>query len=102
MLQTRSPAGLKLTGEIDISNVDVMSQVLRDYADFDRPLHLDLSELLFCDVSGIRALVAYAQTVDNDRRLILHGLPVRIEKVLDALGWSETSGLEFCRCGIES
>jgi anti-anti-sigma factor len=101
-LQTRSPTGVKLTGEIDASNVHLMRQALLEHIEVGRPLHLDLSELLFCDVSGIRALVSYAQAQKGDRHVILHGLPGRIEKVMDVLGWSELPGLEFCRCGLES
>jgi anti-anti-sigma factor len=98
--RTHAPAGLRFAGEIDESNVGALTEALADNSDGAR-LHVDLSPLLFCDVSGIRALVAHAETLDADHRLILHGLPEQIEKVLDVLGWSELPGLAFCNCEME-
>lgn len=95
--RTEAPWGLRFAGEIDASNVDAVFEALRrDGAGGE--LHLDLSRLLFCDVSGIRALVTHAAHRDGARRLLLHGLPAEIERVLDVVGWSEMPGLAFCGC----
>ena len=83
---------------MDASNVDAVLDALRRHA-AGGELHLDLSRLLFCDVSGIRALVTHAAHRDGARRLLLHGLPAEIERVLDVVGWSEMPGLAFCGCG---
>lgn len=100
--RTASPGGLRLTGEVDASNVDVVTQALAECATAGKSVHLDLSELLFCDVSGIRAIVSYAQSLGGDRRVALHGLPVQLEKVMNVLGWAELAGLEFCSCELET
>jgi anti-anti-sigma regulatory factor len=96
---TASPPGLKLAGEIDVTNVVEVEQALEVHRPLGASLHIDLSELLFCDVSGIRAIVSFAETLPGDRRLLLHGLPAQIEKVMNVVGWSEMAGLEFCTCG---
>jgi anti-anti-sigma factor len=96
--RTEAPWGLRFTGEIDVSNVDAVFEALRRHG-ASGELHLDLSRLLFCDVSGIRALVIHAARRGAARRLLLHGLPADIERVLDVVGWSEMPGLAFCACG---
>lgn len=103
MTRTEDPHGLRFAGEIDTSNVGAVSDVLRTFGPGGQggqggQLHLDLSLLLFCDISGIRALVAHAAQRDGARRLLLHGLPAQIERVLDVVGWSEMPGLAFCAC----
>ena len=100
--QTASPQGLRLTGEIDASNVHVIQQALAAFGGRAGSLHVDLSELLFCDVSGIRALASYAESLGGGRRLALHGLPAQIEKVMIAVGWAELTGLEFCTCNQDT
>ena len=99
LLQTVSPAGLRLTGEIDASNARLVERALREHGGHG-PLHLDLSGISFCDVSGIRAIVSYARTRDSEHRLFLHGMPARLEKVMDVMGWVELPGLEFCACDL--
>ena len=98
--RTAAPAGLRLSGEIDASNVHLVRDALAEFGARGGSLHVDLSELLFCDVSGIRAIVSYAESRDHDRRLVLHGLPAQIEKVMNVVGWSELAGLEFCGCEL--
>jgi anti-anti-sigma factor len=95
--RTLAPPGLRFRGEIDASNVGAVRQALITQSQV-ADLHLDLTGLLFCDVSGIRALVAQAETRDIRHRLVLHGLPAQIEKVLNVVGWSELPGLAFCNC----
>ena len=95
--RTLAPVGLRFRGEIDAANVDAVREALVAHPNAAN-LHVDLSGLLFCDVSGIRALVAHAETLDRRRRLVLHGLPEQIEKVLNVVGWSELPGLAFCSC----
>jgi anti-anti-sigma factor len=102
LVTTVSPVGLKLTGEIDATNAHLVDRALREHAQAGRPLHLDLSELSFCDVAGLRAVVSFAQRPGGDRRLVLHGMPAQIEKVMNVMGWAELPGLEFCACEVET
>jgi anti-anti-sigma factor len=93
--QSSRPVGLKLSGEVDASNVDavtgVLDTTLRASAGSD--LHVDLTGLEFSGVSGIRALVGAAERVDGTGRLILYGLPPLMTKVMDVVGWTELPAL---------
>ncbi len=102
VVTTVSPAGLKLTGEIDAGNAHLVERALLEHAPGGGSLHVDLTELSFCDVAGIRALVSCAQTPEGNRRLILHGVPAQIERVMNVMGWAELPGLEFCACDLET
>jgi anti-anti-sigma regulatory factor len=91
--RTRQPGGLCLTGDVDESNVDAVTVALsvaqRDGGD----LHVDLGGLQFCDVGGLRALVAAAGDLGPDRRLVLHGLTGRLQRVMRVIGWDRSAGL---------
>jgi len=50
-------------------------------------IHLDMSGLSFCDVSGIRSLIEAAESREQGR-LLLHGLPNLLQKVMIATGWA--------------
>jgi anti-anti-sigma regulatory factor len=62
-------------------------------------IHLDLSGLSFCDISGIRSLVDAAE---NRRagRLMLHGLPDLLQTVMNVTGWSGLPNLQLCNCEV--
>jgi anti-anti-sigma factor len=94
--RTDHPAGLCFAGEIDVSNSHAVADSLgaMDGAD----IHLDLSGLSFCDISGIRSLVDAAETRASGR-LMLHGLPELLQTVMHATGWSDLPNLELCTCG---
>lgn len=92
--RTASPAGLELAGAIDYSNVDAVAQSLASALDRGGDLHLELSRLEFADVSGIRALVAIAETIQC--RLRLHGMPPRLQYVMTTVGWSDSPHIVLC------
>jgi anti-anti-sigma factor len=94
--RTDDPAGLCFAGEIDLSNSHAVTDSLgaMDGAD----LHLDLSGLSFCDISGIRSLVDAAGS-GRTGRLLLHGLPELLQTVMNVTGWADLPNLEICHCG---
>jgi anti-anti-sigma factor len=96
--RTESPSGLRFVGEIDINNSDAIAHSLRGLHELEIRPHLDLRNLAFCDVSGIRALVTIARFLGPDRRLLLHGLPDDLQRVIRVTGWAEEPGLSFCQC----
>lgn len=100
--RTETPFGLRFAGEIDINNSSAVELALRKLDDSEFTPHLDLRRLVFCDVSGIRALVTIARFLAPDRRLLLHGLPPDLERVIRVTGWSEEPGLSLCQCMEES
>jgi anti-anti-sigma regulatory factor len=97
---TVPPNGLSFSGVLDIFNADSVASSLSAQLHGEGELHIDLSKVEFCDVSGIRALVSAAETGDG-RRLVLHGLPPLLQKVMTLVGWGELPTLTLCSCGEE-
>jgi len=99
--RTHRPPGLRLVGAVDASNVDGLAQALAmsrtDASKDGHVVHVDLTMLEFTDVSGIRALVASAQQAAESYRMVLHGLPPLMRRVMDAVGWTELPALEISR-----
>jgi anti-anti-sigma factor len=93
------PNGLTLAGVLDLFNADSVAASVATMLDSEGDLHLDLSKVEFCDVSGIRALVSAAES--GRRRLVMHGLPPALHRVMMLVGWGELPSLTLCDCGPE-
>lgn len=78
---------LELSGELDVSTARCLpppSHLTR--RDVKRVL-LDLSELKFCDVAGLRALLALRHAhVSQGRHFIAIRIPPRVRRVMDLCG----------------
>jgi anti-anti-sigma factor len=97
--RTTEPIGLSFTGAIDLFNVESVARSLNGELDGEGDLYIDLSQLEFCDVSGIRALVTAAENVGSRRRLVLQGLPPQIRTVMTVMGWTDLPGLVIGESG---
>jgi anti-anti-sigma regulatory factor len=107
ILRTGSPGELRITGAIDYYNADAVASAvsgelrtgahgaaaLSDATSGNGDLHIDVSQLEFTDVSGIRALVQVAENAGDGRRLVLRGLPPRIRMVMAVVGWGDLPNL---------
>ena len=96
--KTFRPDGLRLVGSVDASNVDGLQGVLDGELGSDgtgRVVHVDLTRLEFSDVSGIRAIVSTAERGSGRFRMVLHGLPPLMGRVMNVVGWSEMPSLEI-------
>jgi anti-anti-sigma factor len=91
--RTYAPAGLSVSGAIDVFNVDAFAETLVSSLHGEGDLRVDLHYLEFCDVSGIRALVSAAKDVPKGRRLVLTGLPPQLKNVMTLVGWNDLPGL---------
>lgn len=98
IVRTARPPGLSLIGEIDDLTYPALVAALddlrgrtdlRDNGD----IHLDLSEVRFCDVAGLRAMVGLAEHVGNGRRVVLHAPAPPLRTVLHVVGWDDVRGL---------
>lgn len=99
--RTLQPAGLRLAGEIDVTNSRALGRSLRAGFAGGDIAHLDLGGVVFSDISGIRALVMFARELRPPRKLVLHGLPTQLESVIRVTGWADLPGLEICNCEAE-
>ena len=99
--QTIPPQGLSFSGTIDVSNVDAVRAVLVAQASHQAELHLELSRVQFIDVSGIRALAEVGARANGTGRLVLHGLPAFLKRVMTIIGWDELRNVTICECTIQ-
>jgi anti-anti-sigma factor len=99
--RTNSPAGVSFSGEIDASNSSAVGSSIAAEMKPGNDLHVDVSQVLFCDVSGVRALVAVAEGLPQGRRLLLHGMPARLATVMRIVGWNRLPALVVCECGSD-
>lgn len=91
--RTYAPTGLSVSGAIDVFNVDAFAQTLAGSLEQMGDLRVDLHYLEFCDISGIRALVAAARDVPEGRRLVLTGLPLQLRNAMTLVGWNDLPGM---------
>jgi anti-anti-sigma factor len=94
------PAWLRISGEIDAWNVETVREALREALLASGDLNLDVSRLLFCDVTGIRAIASAAAHLDDGRRIVLHGLDPQLQRVFGVVGWAGMPGLEINGEGV--
>lgn len=103
---TRPPPTLRLAGEIDESTYEELRGVLAlVVAAGERQLRVDLGDVEYCDLAGLRAIVSLTQVgstdwVDADRadaamvdKLVLRHVPAPLQTVIRILGWDATPGL---------
>jgi anti-anti-sigma factor len=95
--RTLEPYGLCFSGEIDITNSKAVPRALSLAFVRNGDMHLDVSGLIFCDISGIRSFVDAAEAMDEGH-LLLHGLPPLLQKVMRVTGWSDMQSLVICHC----
>jgi anti-anti-sigma factor len=85
-----TPAGVRLCGEVDISTLPTLELALEMLVDRARDATIDLRELTFIDVCGLRALARAAiQLRFAGRCLRLRGASTQTRRVLSLLGWAE-------------
>jgi anti-anti-sigma regulatory factor len=97
--RTSWPRGITFIGEIDASNSHSVSSAIASAMTPGADLHVDVSYLQFCDISGIRALFSAAEGFTEGHRLLLHGMPVQLENVIKVVGWDRLPTLLVCECG---
>lgn len=82
----------RLDGEIDVATWEALGIGLSALAD-GADVHLDLEDLTFIDVGGVRALARVARALAPEGRLILHEPPDTLRRMLE-LAWPDAPGIE--------
>jgi anti-anti-sigma regulatory factor len=90
MTPMNDPPGVAVGGEIDEDAYPGLVERLGELARGRDEVHVDLSAVRYCDLTGLRAIVRLATT---GRTLVLHGLPEQLQTLLGILGWDNTPGL---------
>lgn len=95
ILRWFDPPGLRLIGSVDLATVPGLAEALRRAAQTPGDIHLDVTEMEFIDVAGMRAIVTGARSLARGRRLIVHGLAPMMQRVVKLAGWADVPGLVF-------
>ena len=90
-----SRRGLKLSGEIDISNANYLADSLYDHLEESEDIHLDLSDLKFIDAAGVRVLMQAARRLSKGKRLVLWSTPGFVKRLLAVMKVDEAQGMRL-------
>jgi ABC-type transporter Mla MlaB component len=85
--RVHSPETLRLAGELDFESSDDLAAVLDEH--FQAPRRLDLEDLSFVDVTGMRALRGNA-----DQPLTIAAASEPVRWLVDLLGWDTDPAIE--------
>jgi len=92
-IRMERPRGFRVAGEVDMSNEGALSRVLAREAASEGDLTLDLSELVFIDSSGVRALLRTAGELAGRGRLLLVGVRPAIRRTFEIMGVDRVPGV---------
>jgi len=94
-VRTDNARGLRLIGEIDVSNGPALRGLLaRERKATAGDVTLDLSGLRFIDSSGIRVLLGAARELESEgRRLVVRDVPRGVRRIFDLLGVERAPGV---------
>jgi anti-anti-sigma regulatory factor len=93
---TYTPRGVRIAGTVDVLTVGALSTTLRLATRWpEQNLYLNLAELEFIDVAGVRAIVHTAAALEPGRCLIVEQLAPGLRKVFGIVGWDRAPGLRF-------
>ena len=91
---SRPRATLQLSGFVDESTRALLTTALaRATASTQDTLHIDLADVTFCDLPGLRTIVLLARQAAPAKRVTLDGLSPEMGTILHILGWDDTPGL---------
>ena len=91
-----SPASLAIAGDIDGYTYAALLDTLRRLTDGLHEIHINLADVDYCDLAGLRAIILLAGGANPDpggARLVLHEVPGQLKTILQILGWDTTPGL---------
>jgi ABC-type transporter Mla MlaB component len=95
---TRAGDRLLVAGDIDEDTYPDLMAALGSIAGQPGAVHLHLAGVEYCDLAGLRAIVLLTETSGPEaghgiRRVVLHGVPDRLTRLLRILGWDSAPGL---------
>jgi anti-anti-sigma factor len=93
-----SPPVLHVRGELDMANAEEFGAALRAAMSADSTVVVDLAELTFIDVAGIRAIVQAAESRNGNGQLTLIHAP-RVAWLFQVVGLEGISCIEFAADG---
>jgi anti-anti-sigma factor len=91
-----SPPVLHVRGDIDIANAEDFAAGLKDALSRDATLVIDMAQLTFIDVAGLRVILRTAACRNGAGPLTLVNAP-RVAWLLELVGLGDTPSLDIRR-----
>lgn len=102
---TRCPAVLHLAGDIDEWTYPQLTEALARASEAgERRIRVDLADVRYCDVAGLRAIISLANGQGNGGgtigQIVLVHVPGPLQWLVRILGWDAAPGviLDGCTC----
>jgi anti-anti-sigma factor len=88
----QDPPGIAVAGDIDFVTIEEFEQAIRGaIAQFPDDVHVDLGDVEFMDLEGLRTLVHASHTLaEAGRKLVVERMSSHLREVLRIVAWSET------------
>ena len=95
---TSPPPTLHLAGDIDEWTFPDLTRILARAAAAGAPrMHVDLADVQYCDVAGLRAIISLVSGQGSGRaavgEIVFTHLPGPLQRVLGILGWDAAPGV---------
>jgi anti-anti-sigma factor len=84
-LTMTSPRGFRLEGELDLSNAEVLSDLLKPAIDVGGDVTLDLSGVAFMDSTAIQVLLRAGKQIEGRGRIVLYHPGSLVSNVLNLI-----------------
>ncbi|MGW7066738.1 STAS domain-containing protein [Streptomyces sp. NPDC054855] len=85
--RTDSPPGLRLAGEVDLTNQAAFVGHLLSVNGTPADVTVDLTRVTFLNFASLHALAAFASMLEPGRRLVLHTKSPVVVEIIEACGW---------------
>jgi anti-anti-sigma factor len=90
----RSPPVLRVSGEIDLATADEFRGSLEEALTMDSALVVDMADVMFIDVIGLRVLLQAAESRNGTGPLTLRNAP-RVASLMKAAGLTDIPFIRF-------
>ncbi len=95
IVHTSNPRGVRVVGEIDISNAGALQEALEPAVADGGDVTLDLSGLAFMDSTGIQVIIRAAHGLSGRGRLILVGAGDLVRRSLERIRLGQLANVEI-------
>jgi anti-anti-sigma regulatory factor len=97
--RSRADGALRLVGDVDITSADAVTRAVVVQAGDAAEVVVDFSQVLFCDLSGLRALVRAAAELGPGQLIVVRGMPSHLHNAARLVGWADLPGLAIAHAG---
>jgi len=92
-LEQTGPRAFRASGEVDLSNVDTLRELLGGATDGPGDLVIDLSGITFMDSQGIRVVIEIARRLEGLGRLIVLKPSRPVARIFELMGIAKLGNL---------